>query len=49
MAIVLQTGCDKDRQRVRLLLEQATLDHDYLSSAVLACHGLETQWKQWKP
>ncbi len=48
LAISLQTGRDKDRQRVRLLLEQAPLDHDYLS-AVLARHGLETQWQQWKP
>ena len=30
------------------LLTLAPLDHDYLN-AVLVRHGLETQWKQWKP
>ena len=35
----LQTGRDKDRERVRLLREQAVLDQEYLA-AVLARHGL---------
>jgi hypothetical protein len=39
-AIALQTGRDKDRERLRLLREQAQLDKDYLAS-VLARHGLE--------
>ena len=45
-AIAVQTGRDKDRQRVRLLLEQAALDDNYLAS-VLARHGLEARWKEW--
>jgi hypothetical protein len=36
----LQTGRDKDRERVRLLSEQAGLDRDYLAN-VLARHRLE--------
>jgi hypothetical protein len=39
LAIALQTGRDKDRERVRLLREQGTLDENYLE-AVLARHGL---------
>jgi len=45
-AIAVQTGRDKDRERVRLLLEQAPLDGEYLR-AVLARHNLEARWKQW--
>ena len=45
-AIAVQTGRDKDRQRVRLLLEQAPLDREYLA-AVLVRHNLEARWKQW--
>ena len=45
-AIAVQTGREKDRQRVRLLLEQAPLDRGYLGS-VLARHHLEDKWKQW--
>ena len=45
-AIAVQTGRDKDRERVRVLLEQAPLDGEYLR-AVLARHNLETRWKQW--
>ena len=47
-AIALQTGRDKDRERVRLLREQAELDRDYLAN-VLRRHGLEGNWKQWTP
>jgi len=39
-AIALQTGRDKDRERVRLLREQAELDRDYLGK-LLARHNLE--------
>ena len=46
VAIALQTGRDKDRERVRLLREEAMLDKDYLAG-VLARHGLEARWKQW--
>lgn len=45
-AIAIQTGRDKDRQRVRLLLEQAALDREYLTSVVIR-HGLEARWKEW--
>jgi hypothetical protein len=47
LAIALQTGRDKDRDRVRLLREQAVLDKEYLKQ-VLARHGLEANWTQWK-
>lgn len=40
VAIALQTGRDKDRERVRLLREQAGLDRDYLAT-VLMRHRLE--------
>jgi hypothetical protein len=46
VAICLETGRDKDRERVRIFREQAELDMAYLS-AVLQRHGLETKWKQW--
>ena len=39
LAIALQTGRAKDRERVRLLREQASLDSDYLAT-LLARHGL---------
>jgi hypothetical protein len=47
LAIALQTGRDKDRERVRLLREQARLDHNYLTD-VLARHKLADKWNQWK-
>lgn len=46
LAIALQTGRDKDRERVRLLAEQARLDKTYLAD-VLARHGLEDRAKRW--
>jgi len=48
IAICLQTGRDKDRERVRIFREQAELDMNYLSG-VLQRHGLEGKWKQWTP
>ncbi len=45
-AIALQTGRDKDRERVRLLREQAELDRNYLAN-VLNRHSLEGKWKVW--
>jgi hypothetical protein len=48
IAIAVQTGRDKDRQRVRLLREQVPMDSEYLSG-ILARHGLETKWKKWTP
>jgi len=46
VAIALQTGRDKDRERVRLMLDQASLDLAYLDN-ILERHGLEAQRKQW--
>ena len=46
VAIAVQTGRDKDRLRVRLLLDQAAMDHSYLQK-VLGRHGLLERWTQW--
>ena len=46
-AICLQTGRDKDRERVRILHAQAKLDMDYLRG-VLTRHQLEARWTEWK-
>jgi hypothetical protein len=48
VAIAVQSGREKDRQRVRMLMEQVPMDSKYLSG-VLARHGLEAEWKQWTP
>jgi len=44
MAICLQTGRAKDRDRVRLFREEATLDMEYLSG-ILKRHNLEDAWQ----
>jgi hypothetical protein len=46
VAICLQTGRAKDRERVRILREQATLDDEYLA-VVLRRHHLDGKWKEW--
>ncbi len=46
VAICLQTSRAKDRERVRLLREQANLDQEYLSD-LLARHDLGGKWKEW--
>ena len=46
VAISLQTGRRKDRERVRILREQAQLDMNLLAS-VLRRHQLEEKWKLW--
>jgi hypothetical protein len=46
VAICLQTGRPKDRERVRILREQASLDDVYLT-AILRRHQLEGKWKEW--
>lgn len=46
VAICLQTGRAKDRERVRLLREQATLDQEYLSD-FLTRYDLGGKWKEW--
>lgn len=48
IAICLQTGRDKDRERVRIFREQAEIDMGYLTG-VLQRHALEGKWKQWTP
>ncbi|HEY2344171.1 MAG TPA: hypothetical protein VGH90_14100 [Chthoniobacteraceae bacterium] len=45
-AICVQTGREKDRERVRIFREQTKLDMVYLS-AVLQRYDLEAKWKQW--
>jgi hypothetical protein len=46
VAIAVQTGRAKDRERVRILREQAKLDMNLLA-AILKRHQLEEKWKQW--
>lgn len=46
MAICLQTGRAKDRERVRILREQATWDYEFLAS-ILRRHQLEGRWNEW--
>lgn len=45
-AICVQTGREKDRQRVRVFLEEAELDAERLD-AVLRRHNLKGKWNQW--
>ena len=42
----LQRSRAKDRERVRILRDQATLDDKYLA-AILRRHQLEARWKEW--
>lgn len=46
VAICLQTGRNKDRDRVRILREQAKLDLNFLAE-ILRRHQLERTWKRW--
>lgn len=46
VAICLQTGRNKDRERVRIFREQAALDLQRLSE-ILRRHNLERKWEQW--
>lgn len=46
VAICLQTGRAKDRDRVRLLREETDLDMPYLQ-AILDRHQLIAKWNQW--
>lgn len=46
VAICVQTGREKDRERVRIFREQGNLDLPYLAG-VLTRHDLEAKWKQW--
>ena len=46
IAISLQTGRSKDRARVAMLREQASLDLNLLAD-ILKRHQLEEKWKLW--
>lgn len=46
MAICIQTGRTKDRERIRLLREQATLDQTHLAD-LLTRYDLGGKWKEW--
>lgn len=46
ITIALQTGRNKDRERVRILREQANIERDVLAD-ILKRHQLEERWKQW--
>jgi len=46
MAICVQTGRAKDRERIRLLRDQATVDQGYLADIVRR-YQLEGRWKEW--
>lgn len=46
IAICVQTGRDKDRQRVRTFLEQAVLDRTRLTG-ILQRHHLEPKFTTW--
>jgi len=46
VAICLQTGRDKDRERVRILRDQGNIEETYLAE-VLRRHNLEEKWKRW--
>ncbi len=45
-AIALQTGRQKDRDRVRMLVDQAGMNREYLTEILLR-HGLEEKWREW--
>jgi hypothetical protein len=47
IAIALKTGRSKDKLRVQLLLEQATVDARLLED-IVARNGLEPAWKRFK-
>lgn len=46
VAICLQTGRAKDRERVRMLREQANIEQTYLTE-ILRRHRLDEIWKIW--
>lgn len=46
IAVALQTGRSKDRARVAMLREQASLDLNLLAD-ILKRHELEEKWKLW--
>lgn len=46
LAIALQTGRDKDRERVRILREQANIDQDVIAD-IQKRHQLGERWREW--
>lgn len=46
IAIMLQTGRDKDRERLSIFREEAKFDTAYLKD-VLTRHGLRDKWEAW--
>ncbi|MBA3544504.1 MAG: hypothetical protein H0T83_08715 [Chthoniobacterales bacterium] len=46
IATALQAGRNKDRERVRILREQANIEMDVLAD-ILKRHQLGQRWKQW--
>jgi hypothetical protein len=46
LAILVQTGRDKDRARIPLLLEGTPPDRRFLDE-ILERHGLRGRWDQW--
>ena len=46
MAICLQTGREKDRDRIRLFRKEAKIEAGYLEG-ILKRFGLEEKWRQW--
>lgn len=47
VAVMLQTGRTKDRERLASFVAEATLDAAYLA-AVLKRHGLTEKWQAWR-
>lgn len=47
IAIMLQTGRDKDRQRLALFREEAQINPRYLDE-ILTRHGLGEKWQKWR-
>jgi hypothetical protein len=47
IAICLDTNRHKDRERVRIFMEQAQIDKDYLEK-IISRYGMEQLWNQWK-
>jgi len=45
-AIAVQTGRQKDRDRLRMLAEQANMSQEYLRD-ILVRHRLEERWREW--
>ncbi len=46
IAICVQTGREKDRMRVDLFFDEASIDERYLLE-ILSKHGLSEKWKKW--